>query len=338
MLLRARLQRLLSLLLQVGVTVGALYYLFHDPAKRSRMAEALRHADWFWLAASVAAYGMVEVFAAVRWLVLLRIQRFDLAWGKATAILLIGEFFMAFTPGLIGADAMRLLYLVKEHPDKKIDAGLAVVMDRVLGMLALIALAAGVLATRYDWLSHTAAASRLVNVMLVLLAGGVALVAASVAFAKSDALATWNQVPEFVRETGEVFKLYAANWRLTLHACATPLVAHVFYDFSFCCAALALKRVSSPSPGFWDVFAVMPIVNTLTALPVSLAGIGLRESLFQVLLHDLAGTPEAVGVLIGVIGFVVRALWGLPGLAAFLFYRAPASAATVAPTREPAPW
>ncbi len=327
---RARLQRLLSFLLQIAVTAGALYYLFHDPVKRGRMAEAIWHADWFWLAASVAAYGMVEVFAAVRWLILLRIQRFELAWTKATAILLIGEFFMAFTPGLIGADAVRILYLVKEHPEKKIDAGLAVVMDRVLGLLALITLAAGIVAVRHDWLSHTAAASRLVNVMLVLLAGGVLLVAASAAVAKSEALAHWRHLPEFVRETGHVFKLYAAHWRLTLYAFATTLVAHVFYYASFCCAALALRRVSDPPPDFWDVFAVMPIVNTLTALPISLAGIGLRESLFQVLLHDLAGTPEAVGVLIGVIGFGVRTLWGLPGLAAFLIYRPALSSATPA--------
>ena len=67
----------------------------------------------------------------------------------------------------------------------------------------------------------------------------------------------------------------------------------------------------------------MPIVNTLTALPISFAGIGVRESLFQVLLHDLCRAPEAIGVLIGALGFATRLLWGLPGGAAFLWYRMP---------------
>jgi len=48
-----------------------------------------------------------------------------------------------------------------------------------------------------------------------------------------------------------------------------------------------------------------------------------RESLFQVLLHDLRRAPEAVGVLIGALGFAIRLLWGLPGGAAFLWYRLP---------------
>ena len=42
------------------------------------------------------------------------------------------------------------------------------------------------------------------------------------------------------------------------------------------------------------MLSIMPIVNTLTALPISFAGIGVRESLFQVLLHDLCRAPEAV--------------------------------------------
>ncbi len=65
----------------------------------------------------------------------------------------------------------------------------------------------------------------------------------------------------------------------------------------------------------------MPIVNTLTALPISLAGIGIRESLFQVLLHDLCGIPAGVGAAIGSLGFAMRAVWGLPGGVLLLRYR-----------------
>jgi len=48
---------------------------------------------------------------------------------------------------------------------------------------------------------------------------------------------------------------------------------------------------------------------------------------FKVLLHDLCRTPEAVGVLIGALGFIIRLLWGLPGAAAFLCYRMPHASA-----------
>jgi uncharacterized membrane protein YbhN (UPF0104 family) len=113
---------------------------------------------------------------------------------------------------------------------------------------------------------------------------------------------------------------YGADWKRTLAALGTTLIAHGFYYVTFCCAAHALTRGGPPS--FGDVFAVMPVVNTLVALPISLGGIGLRESLFQVLLHNLTGTPEGVGALIGTVGFCIQALWAaVPGAAAFIGYR-----------------
>ena len=67
----------------------------------------------------LGVYGLVEVLAVVRWQLLLRIQGFRLGWARATGILFIGEFFLTFTPGLVGGDAMRIFYLVKDAPEKK---------------------------------------------------------------------------------------------------------------------------------------------------------------------------------------------------------------------------
>ena len=111
-----------------------------------------------------------------------------------------------------------------------------------------------------------------------------------------------------------------------IEALANTVAAHFFYFLTFYCAARALGAFSGPDgagwKGFWDIFCIMPIVNTLTALPISLAGIGIRESLFQVLLKDLCGIPGGVGAAIGSLGFVMRAVWGLPGGWLLLRYRA----------------
>ena len=103
-------------------------------------------------------------------------------------------------------------------------------------------------------------------------------------------------------------------------AFATTLLSHFCYYASFCLAARSLHGVPPPAPAMGDVFSIMPIENTLTAMPVSLAGIGLRESLFQSLLHDLAGVDAGVGALIGSLGFAIKALWALPGAAIFILY------------------
>ena len=44
-----------------------------------------------------------------------------------------------------------------------------------------------------------------------------------------------------------------------------------------------------------DFFAVMPIERTISSLPISFAGVGLREKIFQVMLHGLCGVPDGRG-------------------------------------------
>jgi uncharacterized membrane protein YbhN (UPF0104 family) len=129
-----------------------------------------------------------------------------------------------------------------------------------------------------------------------------------------------------LRDIGTTFRAYRRHWPQLLRALLNTLVAHVFYFLTFYCAARALGVFDGPAAkpwhGFWDVFCIMPIVNTLTALPISFAGIGIRESLFQVLLNDLCGIKPGVGAAIGSLGFAMRALWGLPGGVLLLRYRA----------------
>src|SRR5438132_2158705 len=158
--------------LQVAITLGILVFLFHDSAKRAQMAEALRRADWRWLLAGVFAYGAVEILGAIQWQLLLRIQGFRLPWLQATSIFFIGFFFTLFTPGLIAGDAVQILYLVKAKPESKAGAVLVVVMDRILGLLSLVALTTVITAARFHCLRPTAVTAKLFDLTIILLATG----------------------------------------------------------------------------------------------------------------------------------------------------------------------
>ena len=313
-------KKTLGFVLQVVVTAIALGFVFHDPRRRTEMSTACRHADWRWLAAGLCVYGLVELLAAVRWQLLLRIQGFDLGWARSTAILFVGEFFLVFTPGLIGGDAMRIYSLVKDQPDKKVDAFSAVLMDRIMGMVSLICLATVIVGLRYHFLDQTAGSARLLHATLVILACGAGTLTLSLVVASVGLPSTWP-VPKTLREMADAFRQFTRHRRGTALAFVTTLLAHGCYYTSFCCAARALEHLGTGNPLFWDVFSVMPIENTLTALPISFAGIGLRESILQTLLHDLAGVPSGVGALIGSTGFGMKVLWSLPGAVVFLTHR-----------------
>lgn len=120
-------------IIQAVLAVGVLAYIFQDRDRRREVGQAVRHASVTWLAAGVVCYGLVEVLGGLRWYLLLRVLGFRLSWRRATSIFLIGLFLTTFTPGLIGGDAARALYVIQEAPERKADAVLTVATDRLMG-------------------------------------------------------------------------------------------------------------------------------------------------------------------------------------------------------------
>ena len=68
-------KKILLSILQISVTLGMLWWVFHDHDQRAKMLAALRTADYRWVGAGVLAYLVVEFSAAVRWQILLRVQK-----------------------------------------------------------------------------------------------------------------------------------------------------------------------------------------------------------------------------------------------------------------------
>ena len=89
-------KKVLLTLFQIAVTVGMLIWVFHDPNQRAKMAEALRTADYRWVGAGILAYILVEVFAAFRWQILLRVQKIRLSFPRIAGLFFIGMFYNQF--------------------------------------------------------------------------------------------------------------------------------------------------------------------------------------------------------------------------------------------------
>ncbi len=148
-------KKLFLTLFQIAVTVAMLIWVFHDPNQRAKMAEALRTADYRWVGAGILAYVLVEVFAAFRWQILLRVQKIRLSFTRIAGLFLIGMFYNQFLPGGTGGDIIKSYLLLKETPDKKAGALLAVVFDRLIGLVALVAITVTLVSLRFDILSKS---------------------------------------------------------------------------------------------------------------------------------------------------------------------------------------
>src|SRR5467141_1731513 len=155
--------------LQLAVTIALLIWVFHDPEQRHKMGKALQEADYRWVAAAIVAYIVVEIAAAIRWQILLRVQKIRLNLPRLTGLFLIGMFYNQFLPGGTGGDIIKSYLLLKETPDRKAGALLAVVFDRFIGLVALVAITATLVSLRYDLLSQTPETRQLLWLLLILL-------------------------------------------------------------------------------------------------------------------------------------------------------------------------
>jgi hypothetical protein len=284
------------------------------------MLDALRHADLAWILAGIAAYGVVEILAAVRWYILLRVQDIRLGFLRVCSLLMIGIFFNQFMPGGTGGDVVKIFYLLKETPGKKAQALLAALIDRVVGLLGLIIIAAFILWRKYDWLKQTEITRSLTwSLMLVLAAslGGIAFSFAITGLGLVEKLPQRMPFRDKLVELSIAYNLYARAWRASLAAIFLSFGIHIA---SFCVFFSAAKSLRAGVP-IGDFFAVMPIINTLASLPISVGGTGVREGLFQTLLNTLCGVPEADAVVISLTGFVMILFWALIGGLIYLFYR-----------------
>ncbi len=312
-------KKALLTILQIGVTLGLLWWVFHDPERRHEMAGALKMADWWWLAVGVTVFFCCTVVATARWKILLAVQNIHLTWLRAWQLFMVGMFFNLFMLGSTGGDVVKMFLTMREARENKAAALLSVFMDRVIGMLALIFLSVVFLYFRYDLLAHTEGSSALLNVLLWLLAGAFCVIVGMFVISGLGwvhYLPSWTPLRGRIVEISAACHLYAKGWRRTIWALLISFPLFAMFFLTFYCAA----RAFTDQLGVVDIFSVMPIVAVITAIPISISGIGVRESLFVSLLAPF-GVSAAVATLISVTGFLINTLGSLAGGVVFLFYR-----------------
>jgi len=313
-------KKILVAVLQIAVTVAVLFWVFHDPQKRAQMAVALRMADYRWIIAALICYFLVELAAGIRWWILLKVQQIHLSIARVAGLFLIGMFYNQFLPGGTGGDIMKSYLLLKETPGKATGALLAVVFDRMVGLVALISITGVLIALRYDWLTQLQETKHLVWLLVAILSGAVLMLVTSFVvsgFHLAHKLPERFPGREKLIELSAAYHLYARHWRATLAALGASIVAHLATFGTFLCVAYAFR---APVAAL-DFFAIMPIERTISSLPISFAGVGLREKIFQIMLHGLCGVPEAVAVLIGSMSFLVMLASSAPGGIVYFLYK-----------------
>jgi uncharacterized protein (TIRG00374 family) len=301
-------------ILQAAVTIYIFARIFGDSILRENAVRALAAADFSWLVCATCAAALSEILCATRWWVILHAFGLRLRWRDAVAFSAVGLFYSLGLPGSAGGDAVRTLYLMRLFPEKKMASAFSVLADRLCGLVALVLFMAATLA----WNHQSFLAGELGR--------GIVLSAASLLGGAIFLLGLWwmTTIPvlrDFVRrrhprfsphllESGAIFQQMAQRPGAVLTGCALAAVALAAHFLGYFFSSRAFGSPLQMS----SIFSIMPIVDTLTMLPVALYGLGLREALFNAVLGAFFGTPSATATLISLGGFGAQAVVALCGV------------------------
>ncbi len=312
-------KRWLLVLLQLAVTGGLLAWFFHKPEFRDQAIAAFSNAQPGWIVLGIVVAGVENLIGVFRWRIFLRMFAIELSVWKSIQICLVALFCNTFMLGAVGGDLIRAAYLMRRG-HRKIDSLLTVMMDRLSGLAALTIYTVVLTIWNYEWLSLSPTVTTMVKLVIAFQFVSLAFIAATLVIAArgmTERLPRWAPCKEFVRQMGAGYARFASDWKASLSAIGLSFLMLITFFGVFYCSAEAFSVPIT----FLQMSALMPISDVISALPISIGGLGVREQVFVILLGSLAAVPEATAVSVSLAGYLMNNSWGLVGAAILPFFR-----------------
>lgn len=245
---------------------------------------------------------VISVFiSAKRWsLFLLEAIKYT----RLVSLYFIGSFFNTFFPGHVGGEIVKTFYLYKDT-GKGVSSIASVFMDRYMGFTAMVLVSLIAFIGGYSYFKDT-------GIELLIPAVGIVFLIVSIIFwgtnwGKINILsAFYTPLIEYKTRRGIIFK------GLTLSIILQLIGITEVYLFSL---AIGLKV---PVIYF---FIFVPIVNAISAIPISVAGLGIRETGFAALFNMVfkkVGVTSNEAISLSMLLFIAICLFNLIGVVEYL--------------------
>ncbi len=307
-------KKLFTTALKALLSVALLSWVFYKVGVGQIIGQLLR-ADKLLFLSGIFLFALSNILGAFQWWLLLRIQGIRITYKAALYYYFVGLFFNNFLPTNIGGDVYKAYDLSKKVKQKE-GVIAATIMDRLMGFVALVALAL---------LATVLAIGKLQQLKLL----GLTLV--SLFILLSIFLVFFNRR---VARMGDrfFFRLLPSGLRGTLREIYGSIYSYKGnskFFFKFLGISLVIQSIRilinyliALSIGIridlLYFFLIIPLIALAIALPISVAGIGVRESSGMILFQRIGVVPSQaasmqlltyiVTLLVGVLGGVLFAL------------------------------
>ena len=318
---------LLFLLAKAIFAAGILTWLF-SRIDGAALIASLSSAKAGPIVISLVLCVVVIAVAAWRWLKLLGVFGIKSSFAQLFSIVWIGQFFSMFLPGPLGDDASRMVYISRVAPRQVGEACLSVLIDRGLGLCSVFVLCLAVVPLQLQLLAGN---PQTLFLGVFVLAGGCAVAAGGILFllfgrtSSGSGLLRLLPAGKLQTELLRLWNLGAGNKVLFMQVFGAAVLVQLLNCLIYWQAGLAVG-VNLPLLA-WINF--VPVVLAANILPVTIAGLGVREYLVVLFLGVANGIGEAQAMAASLVVFGLMVVASACGGLVFLVYRprkAPAGA------------
>ncbi|WP_413290383.1 lysylphosphatidylglycerol synthase transmembrane domain-containing protein [Bdellovibrio sp. HCB337] len=249
------------------------------------------------------AAGFCLIFANMyltseRWRMLLQTQDHHQNSWQTFKLTMIGIFFNFAVPGGVGGDLVKAFYFTKDHPESKMIAATSVLMDRVLGLYAMILMA--LFAMLLDW-NHVQDHPTLrllwtaILILFVVATMGLGMIFSQKLYDRGSFKRLLLKLPGNSKTTRiyESLHMYGRNYKYLI---ASVIISLLAQTFSILFMILAGTASGLGAEMKWQTyFLVAPLGFMATAVPISPAGVGVGQAAFYFLFNIYTGHPTDLG-------------------------------------------
>jgi uncharacterized membrane protein YbhN (UPF0104 family) len=289
----------------LGVAVVAVLLWRYDARPIFRILSRERPA---YFAAVVVIYLAGQAMCAYRWQLLAALLKVHGRYREFLAYTFVGMFTNLFVPGLLAGDAARSVYLGRRY-GRMGEAIASVVADRIVGLVGLFWLAA----FTAIFLNFAPIPSSVITPTIAV--GAIAFAG----FLAAPLVARLiHLMPRPVRRAGGIVAPYLHHPLTLIPAIALSIALQVTLAVGQYTLAAGLGLTAPLS-----LFVLcVPIANVFASLPLTLNGLGIRESAY-LLLFGMAGMRKEDAIALGLLWFATTVAGGLTGAIAFATTPAP---------------
>ncbi len=243
----------------------------------------------------------VLLFAAVitfyRWKLLLEGQKIFLSMREVTSLGFIGLFFTTILPGGVGGDVIKSVYIAKKTKSQKTASVLTVILDRIIGLAALVMICTLGLFINIRSVARDPALRSLGLIIIAMLLALMIMTFLGLS-RRVNRNRVFNKIinklpfSEMFNKVYQAFHAYRDEHKYLTYALLISFFNHALNITAF---YLITRALGFNELSIYSYLFIVPIGMITTALPITPAGIGIGQAAFLKLFEWSLGARTTIG-------------------------------------------